>query len=320
MWKINFEQYKKLSGRDLYPQIFYEIGKKNHDILLFGADCVNSNGGGLFKENFPERTFDFGIAEANMVSVAAGLTKLGKIPVVGMFGFLVLRVAEQIKDDICYQNRNVKLFGTHIGVNMSAGGVTHHGTEDISVLRSFPNMTIIQPGSPREAIISMHEAILNFSGPVYFRLSHSITKEIYNGSEFNFKIGKANILQKGNDITLIASGGTVSLAQEVSKLLSQKGISARLINMHTLKPIDEEVIKQAAEETKGIVTIEDSNIAGGLGAAVTQVVCGSYPTKVKMIGLPKDIFTVIGPSEKEVWDYFGLNQENIINTVNSILS
>jgi len=319
MLDIDFEKFKNLSGKDLYSKIFYEIGAQNKEVLMLGSDAIDSNGGGQFRENFPKRTFDFGIAEANMVSAAAGLAKLNKIPLVGMYGFLVLRTAEQIRDDVCYQNLNVKIFGTHTGVSFPDGGVTHHGTEDISILRTFPNIVIIQPASPKEAISAIYTSVLDYNGPVYLRLSPAINEEIYDNT-FNFQIGKAFTLQNGKDITLIASGITVSIAKEASNRLSDEGIDVRLIDIPTIKPIDKKVIEKAAKETQGIITIEDGTIAGGLGAEVTQIVCESYPTKVKMLGFPKDRFTVIGPSVKVLFDYFGIKQENIIKAAREILS
>ncbi|MBE3138408.1 MAG: transketolase family protein [Actinobacteria bacterium] len=319
MLDINSEKFKNLSGRDLYSRIFSEIGAQNKDIVMLGSDTVKSNGGGEFMERFPERTFNFGIAEQNMVAAGAGLAKLNKIPLVGMFGFLVLRTAEQIRDDVCYQNLNVKFFGAHPGLSLAAGGVTHHGINDISILRSFPNMTIIQPGSPKEAIAAISTAVLDYVGPVYLRIPDALYEGLYDDT-YHFEIGKAYILQEGEDITIIASGATISIAKDVADQLTSEGISVRLINTPTIKPMDEDAIIKAAKETKGIITIEDNELAGGLGAEVCQIVCENYPTKVKMFGLPKDRFTVIGPSAKALFDYFGIHVEGIKKAAKEILS
>lgn len=319
MLDINSEKFKKLSVRDLYSRIFSEIGDQNKDVVMLGPDAVKSNGGREFMERFPERTFDFGIAEQNMVAAGAGLAKLNKIPLVGMFGFLVLRTAEQIRDDVCYQNLNVKLFGTHSGLSMAEGGVTHHGVNDISILRSFPNMTIIQPASPKEAVAAISTAVLDYDGPVYLRIPDTLCEGLYDDT-YNFEVGKAYTLQDGKDVTIIASGATIPIAKDAANQLTSEGISVRLINTPTIKPMDEDAIIKAAKETKGIITIEDNDLAGGLGAEVSQIVCENYPTKVKMFGMPKDRFTVIAPSAKVLFDYFGIHVEGIKKAAKEILS
>lgn len=319
MLDTNFEKFKKLSGRDFYSRIFSEIGAQNKNVLMLGSDAIKSNGGGEFIGRFPERTFDFGIAEANMVAAGAGFAKLNKIPLVGMYGFLVLRTAEQIRNDVCYQNLNVKLFGTHIGISMAAEGVTHHGVNDISILRSFPNITIIQPASPKEAVAAIFTAVLDYDGPVYLRMPDTLCEDLYDDTYY-FKIGKAYTLQDGKDVTIIASGAMISIAKDAANQLTSEGISVRLINTPTIKPMDEDVIIKAAKETKGIITIEDNDLAGGLGAEVSQIVCENYPSKVKMFGLPKDRFTVIAPSAKAILDYFGIHVEGIKKAAKEILS
>ena len=319
MLDINSDKFKNLPPRNLYSRIFGEIGGQNEDIIMLGPDAIKSNGGGEFMEKFPERTFDFGIAEPNMVAAGAGLAKLNKIPLVGMHGFLVLRTAEQIRVDVCYQNLNVKLFGTHSGISTAAGGVTHHAVHDISVLRSLPNMTIIQPASPKEAIAAISTAVLDHVGPVYLRNPDLLYEGLYDDT-YRFEIGKAYTLQDGEDITIIASGATMSIAKDAANQLTNEGIGVRLINTPTIKPMDEDAIIKAARETKGIITIEDNDLAGGLGAEICQIVCENYPTKVRMFGLPKDRFTVIGPSTKALFDYFGIHVEGIKKAAKEILS
>jgi len=318
MLDINSKKFENLAGRDLYSKIFAEIGEQNKEVVMLGPDAIRSNGGGEFLDKFPERTFDFGIAEPNMVAAGAGLAKMKKIPLVGMFGFLVLRTAEQIRDDVCYQNLNVKIFGTHGGLSMATGGVTHHGVTDISVLRSFPNIVIIQPASPKEAIAAISTAVLDYVGPVYLRIPDSLCAGLYDNT-YKFKIGKAYTLQEGKDITIIASGATVSIAKEAATQLASEGISVRLINTPTIKPMDEKTIIKAAKETKGIITIEDNELACGLGAEICEIVCENHPTKVKMFGLPKDRFTVIGPSPKALFDYFGINVEGVKKAAKEML-
>jgi len=313
---IDIKQYKGLEGIETMQRLLLKFGE-NNNIVVLGADGFKVTT--LFKDKYPKRTFNFGIAEPNMITTAAGFAALGKIAVTEIMGFVTVRVAEQIKDDICYNNQNVKIINSSCGLNLAPGGVTHNSNEDISILRSFPNITIIQPASPKEIIFAANKAILDYKGPVYFRISRGIKEEIYEKDNLEFEIGKAVTLKEGNDVTLIASGLPVQLALKATESLFKEGISARLINIHTIKPIDKETILKAARETSGIVTIEDGRISGGLGAAVSSLVCENHPTRVKQIGIPVDKFTVVGPSEEILWDYFGLNVDNIIKEVKNIV-
>lgn len=327
MGNIDIKQYEGLNSGETMTRLLAELGKINDDLVVLGADVL-----GLAKEfsaQYPNRVYNFGIAEQNMIAAAAGFAKFGKIPVTELMGFLVARVAEQIRDEVCYNNQNVKIYTHGCGLNMAPGGVSHHADVDISILRSFPNMTIVQPASPKAIIFLGTKAILEFKGPVYFRLSTGLgvvegsgctdNGEIYENDNLEFEIGKAITLQEGNDVTLIASGLPVQLAFKATKSLLKEGISARLIDMHTIKPIDQEIILKAARETNGIVTIEDGSTAGGLGAAVCSLVCNDYPTRVKQIGFPNDKFTVIGSSEEELWNYYGLNVDNVVKEVKNIM-
>lgn len=317
MINVDIKQYENLDNIGVINKLFLELGEINDNIVLLGADAFKI--GASFKEKYRNKVFNFGIAESNMITSAAGLAAMGKIPITEIMGFLITRVAEQIRDDICYNDQNVKIFANSCALNMAPGGVTHNGNEDISILRSFPNITIIQPASPKESIFAAYEAILNHKGPVYFRISRGIKEEIYEKDNLEFEIGKAVTLKEGNDITLIASGLPVQLALKAEKSLFKEGISARIINMHTIKPIDKGVILKAAKETSGIVTIEDGSISGGLGAAVCSLVCKEYPTRVEQIGISIEKFTIIGPSEETIWDYIGLNVGNIVKKVKNIL-
>ncbi len=322
---MDSEVFKGLAGRDAYGKTLAQLGEEDERIVVLAADALNSTRGNLFTEKFPERSFNFGIAEANMMAAASGLAMMGKTPVVASYGFvLATRCSEQIRVDACYANRNVKVVCTASGFAMAAGGVTHHCTEDIPVMRSFANLVIVQPASPIETALATRALILDYEGPVYLRLSRDEMfggggDEIYQGGEVKFEIGKAITVKKGNDITLISSGQLVGVSLQAADVLAKEGISARVINMHTIKPIDEEVIAKAAEETKGIITVEDCNLAGGLGAAVCEVVCKTHPVTVKMIGVPENKFGPIGPSQEALWDYFGINQANIIKTAKDIL-
>ncbi len=222
---------------------------------------------------------------------------------------------------MCYNKNNVKIFCTASGFDLSAGGVTHHGNEDISILRNFPNLAIIQPASPYDTILACYKSILEYEGPVYLRLTRCVKKEIYRENNLQFEIGKSITLRKGDDMTIIATEvRSVNAALKAAEELENNNINLRVINMHTLKPIDKDAILKASKETKGIITIKEGNIAGGLGAAVNEVICNQKPTYVKMIGIPYDRFTIIGYSPEELCEYFGICPSNIIKKVKQILS
>jgi len=319
-YSIDLDNYKGLVDREITNKLLVDIGEQNKDVILTGADAIASCGGKLFRDKFPQRTFDFGIAEPNLVSASAGLAKQGRIVICAIFGFLVTRTAEQIKLDICYNHNPVKIFSTANGFDMCAGGFTHHSIEDISILRNFPEMTIIQPASPLETIIACFKAILTHDGAVYLRLSRTIRDEIYKEGELNFEIGKAVTLRQGKDVTLIATGGRpMKAVLQAADTLSAEGISARVLNIHTIKPIDEEAILKAAQETQGFVTVEEASISGGLGSAVNDILGDKNPKFVKKIGIPNDRFSVIGHSADELCKYFGISSSNIVKKAKEIL-
>lgn len=319
MKKVDLKKYEGLTGRDIINKVLLDIGEIEPKTVILGADSLASAGGQLFKERFPERTFNFGIAEPNMLGAAAGFAILGKIPISIVYGFVIARALEQIRDDICYNNKNAKILCQTATFDLPAGGVTHHGVEDIAFLRNLANMTIIQPATPLETVAAAYQGILEHEGPVYLRFSRTTKEELYSPDDYEFQIGKAITLQDGQDVTLIATGSSVHIAKKAADTLENKGISVRLINMHTIKPIDKEVIIKASEETKGIVTVEDTNASGGLGAAVCSVVCQNNPTKVKHVSIPDDSFSIIGPSIDALNEYFGITEENIIKKVEQIL-
>jgi len=320
MKKIDYKKYKGLTGRDIQRKVLVDIGEIEPKTVVLGADAIASGGGNLFKERFPERTFDFGLAEPNMIGTAAGFAMLGKIPICIIYGFLVARVAEQIRNDLCYNKKNVKILCQTATFDLASGGVTHQAVEDVSFLRNIANMTIIQPATPLEAVAAAYQGILEHEGPVYLRFSRTLKEELYSPDDYEFQIGKAITLQDGQDVTLIATGNSVHIAKRAADVLGSKGISVRLVNMHTIKPIDEEVIIKASEETKGIVTVEDTNASGSLGAAVCSVVCQNNPVKVKNVSFPDDRFSVIGPSANALNEYFGITAENVIKKAEQILT
>jgi transketolase len=320
-YKINLGNYDGLVDRDLIRKVVLDIAESNEKVLIVGSDAIASGGGNYVRDRYPDRSFDFGIAEPNMITASAGLAKTGYIPISFLYGFLVTRAAEQIRNDVCYNKNSVKIVTSASAFDMHDGGVTHHGTDDISILRNFPNIAIIQPASPYEVVLACFKSILDYEGPIYLRLSRWMKKEIYDKNNIEFEVGKAVTLKEGNDVTVIATGGRpVVAAKEAAETLAKEGIQARVINMHTIKPIDREVVLKACQETKGIITVEEGNIAGGMGAAVNEIVTENYPIYVKMLGIPYDRFTVIGHSPDELCQYFGISAENIVKSVKNILS
>jgi transketolase len=317
------KKVNKTSIREVYAITLAKLGEENKNLVVMAADALKSTGGHLFGEKFPDRVFNFGIAEANMVTAAAGMALLGKIPVVSAYGFLLsLRACEQVRTDICYSNVNVKLVAAATGLAMGPAGPTHQCNEDIAIMRSFPNMTIVAPGSTIETVKAMKAAFLDYQGPVYFRFErnpfYDCVEEIYENKEIPFEIGKAVTLKNGQDLTIIGTSRMVGLALETANVLESKGLSVRVINMHTIKPLDIEIIKKASRETKGIVTVEEHNIFGGLGEAVSSAVCEyDVPTKVRKIGI-KDEFCMADDTD-ELWVKHGLTRENIIIAAESLL-
>ncbi len=319
----NIPHLKGMAGRDVFGIALPQVGEENKNVVFLVADCIDTTKGRAFATKFPQRAFNFGIAEANMVGAAAGMALVGKVPVVAGFGFLMsMRVAEQVRTDICYPQLNVKIVSSASGLAMGTGGPTHHCTEDIAIMRSFPNIAIVCPGSSLETWKATRAAILDHEGPVYLRLDRdsfsSGIEEIYAKEDIPFELGKAITLRKGKDVTIIATGRPVGLALQAAEALEKEGISARVINMHTVKPIDAEIIRKAAAETRGIVAVEEHNTIGGLGEAISSAVCEEgVPTFVKKVGIC-DEFCCIGPTD-EVWKMHGLTQENIIQAAKNIM-
>ena len=299
---------EKMSARDAFGNALVAAGEKNKDIVLLGSDAIGSTRAAAFADRFPERTFNFGIAEMEMVSAAAGFASCGKIPIATAYGFLLaFRACEQVRDDLCYQNMNVKLMSTHTGLSMAAAGTSHHSTEDVAVMRSFANMTIVAPSDAMETVKAV-QAVIDYPGPVYLRMGRG-SLELVNTEEYDFVIGKSVQLREGTDVTLISYGIMVAESLRAADALAKRGITARVINMHTIKPMDEEAVLKAAEETGCIVTAEEHNILGGLGEAVAGYLSENRPSPVVRVGIP-DIFCGIGP-EDELRKKLGLTAEAI---------
>jgi transketolase len=294
-----------------------ELAKEDKDIMVLTCDSRGSASMGAFATEFPEQFVEVGIAEQDSVGIAAGLATCGKKPYVASPAcFLSMRSVEQIKVDVAYSKTNVKLIGISGGVSYGALGMTHHSLQDIAVIRAIPDIAVLLPADRFEAK-KMIEAFQKYNKPAYIRIGRNPVEDVYENENFEFEIGKANMLHEGNDITIIATGETVKVALDASKELYAKGIGCRVLSMHTIKPLDNEAIIKAAKETKGIITIEEHSIYGGLGAAVSEVVCQIAPTKMKILGIA-DEAPVTG-NTKEVFNYYGLTAENLVKVAEEIL-
>lgn len=307
---------KKKAIRDAYGETLVKLGKDNKDIVVLDADVAGSTKSGLFGAEYPERFFNVGIAEADMVSMAGGLSTTGKIPFVNTFAsFLMLRGADPIRSSICYSNLNVKLAGAYAGLSDAYDGATHHALEDITFMRSMPNMTVISVCDPIETEKAV-EAAINLEGPVYLRLSRADMSYIYD-EDYKFELGKGVTLSEGNDVTIMATGYMVHKALEAKELLKEKGIDARVVNIHTIKPIDKDLIIKCAEETGAIVTAEEHNIYGGFGGAVSEVLTENKPVPQEFVAV-NDSFTESGDYE-ELLDKYGLQARHIVDKVEKVL-
>ena len=274
----------KIATRESYGNALAELGDK-YDFVVLDADLAAATKTGVFKKKFPERFFDCGIAEGNMISVAAGIAAAGKTVFASSFAmFAAGRAFEQVRNSVGYPHLNVKIGATHAGITVGEDGATHQCLEDIALMRSIPGMTIINPADAVEARAAV-EAALNINGPVYMRFGRFAVPVINDTPEYKFEVGKGVELLTGSDVTIVATGLMVSMALEAAQTLAEEGISARVINIHTIKPIDKDIIIKAAKETGAIVTAEEHNIIGGLGGAVAEVVGESYPVPVLRVGV-----------------------------------
>jgi len=303
----------KFSTREMYGKILAELSPTDERIVVLTSDLMMSNKTGDFARVCPERFFNFGIAEQNMMAAAAGFAVSGKIPFVStMAVFASLRCAEQMRTDIAYPNLNVRIISTHSGLSMGNGGTTHHSTEDIAVTRSMANMTVIVPADANCCAKAVVES-LDYQGPIYMRLGRGAEPIVYKG-EFDFKIGRANTLREGDDISVIACGICVMAAIKAARKLEKEGIGVRVIDMHTIKPLDTGVIVKAAEETGKVITVEEHNIIGGLGSAVGETIAeAGVGVKFKRLGIP-DIYSVIGQPD-DLYERYGLDANGIYNSI-----
>ena len=295
-------EVKKIATRESYGNALVELGKEHEDLVVLDADLAAATKTGIFKKEFPDRHIDCGIAECDMMGIAAGLSVTGKVPFASSFAmFAAGRAFEQVRNTIGYPKLNVKIGATHAGISVGEDGATHQCNEDIALMRTIPGMVVINPSDDVEAKAAV-KAAYEHKGPVYLRFGRVAAPVINDKPDYKFEIGKGVLLKDGSDITIVATGLTVSFALEAAELLAADGISARVINIHTIKPIDEDIIVKAAKETKKIFTVEEHSIIGGLGSAVCDVVCEKSPAPVYKIGM-RDKFGESGPAVELLHKY-----------------
>lgn len=307
----------KVATRDAYGKALVELGEKNDKVVVLDADLAAATKTGAFKKAFPERFFDTGIAEGNMMGVAGGLATTGYTVFASSFAmFSAGRAFEQVRNTIGYPHLNVKIGATHAGISVGEDGASHQCCEDIALMRSIPGMVIINPADDIEARAAVFAAA-EHDGPVYMRFGRLAVPRVFD-EDYKFEIGKAVTLKEGTDVTIIATGLMVNEAIEASKVLEAEGISVELINMHTIKPLDKATVVAAAKKTGCIVTAEEHNVIGGLGDAVCDAVCEEYPVPVVKVGV-EDTFGKSGPAV-ELLHIFGLDADNIVAKAKIALS
>ena len=299
----------KIATRESYGKKLAELGRKNKDIVVLDADLAEATKTNIFAKEFPDRFFDMGIAEANMMGTAAGLATCGKIPYASTFAmFAAGRSYDQIRNSICYPNLNVKICATHCGVTVGEDGATHQMIEDISLMRTIPNLIVLSTSDDTQTRWAVEE-IAKIKQPVYLRLARLATPVIYEENQ-KFEIGKAVQIGEGTDGTVFATGVTVAESLKAKEVLAKKGIDIRVVDVHTIKPIDKEMIIKCAKETKKLISIEDHNVIGGLGSAIAEVLAEEYPARLTRLGI-KDTFGKSGKAE-ELMEYFGITAKDIV--------
>ena len=309
-------EIKKVATRESYGATLVELGKLDDKIVVMDADLAGSTKTGMFRKAFPDRFFNCGIAEANMMCVAAGLSTMGLKPFVSTFAmFATGRVYDQIRNSIGYPHLNVKICASHGGISVGADGASHQCCEDFALMRTIPNMVVMCPSDDVEAR-QMVKAAYEFNGPVYIRLGRSATP-VYHDENYKFEIGKGEVVRAGKDVAIIATGILLPEAIKAAEILQAENISAQVINMATIKPIDREIVVNAAKECGKIVTVEEHTILGGLGEAVCGVLCEEYPVPVKRLGI-QDEFGYSG-SASELIKAFGLDGDGIATATKEFL-
>ena len=310
-------EVKKIATRESYGNALAELGDKYENLYVLDADLAAATKTGIFKKKFPDRFFDCGIAEANMMGVAAGMAATGKIPFASTFAmFAAGRAFEIVRNSIGYPHLNVKIGATHAGISVGEDGATHQCNEDIALMRTIPGMTIINPADDVEAKAAVEAAILH-EGPVYMRFGRLAAPVFNDADTYKFELGKGIKLREGSDISIIATGLMVSEALKAAEILAAEGVSAEVINIHTIKPIDKEIITATAAKTRKVLTVEEHSVIGGLGSAVCDVLAETCPTKVVKIGV-NDEFGNSGPAVK-LLEEFGLCADNIVKTAKAMV-
>ncbi|MCM0080391.1 transketolase family protein [Geomonas sp. Red32] len=306
-----------IATRDAYGEALAELGAENENIVALDADLSGSTKTGVFAKKFPNRFFQMGIAEANMVGTAAGLASVGKIPFLSTFAiFAAGRAWEQIRQAVCYPKANVKIVATHGGITVGEDGGTHQSVEDVAIMRAIPNMTVIVPADGEETKGAIRAAA-QYKGPVYVRLGRNKVANVFPAGH-TFEIGKGVQLADGSDVTFVTTGLMTAQAVIAAEKLQADGISARVVHIGTIKPLDKELVLKAARETGAIVTAEEHSVVGGLGGAVAELLAEECPTLMKRVGI-KDRFGISGKSD-ELLKYFGLNAETLVEEAREIVS
>ncbi len=308
---------KKIATRESYGKALIELGKLHDDVVVLDADLASATKTGMFKKEFPDRHIDCGIAESNMMGVAAGLAASGMVPFASSFAmFAAGRAFEQIRNSIGYPHLNVKIGATHAGISVGEDGATHQCNEDIALMRTIPGMVIINPSDAIEAEAAV-QAAYEYVGPVYMRFGRFAIPVINEREDYKFELGKGVVLREGKDLTIIASGLPVAACLEAAERLAADGIDAKVINIHTIKPLDEELVIASAKETGKVVTVEEHSVIGGLGSAVCEVLSENAPTKVMKIGI-NDVFGESGPAAELIKKY-GLDADSIYNKIKNFI-
>ncbi|NCB93480.1 MAG: transketolase family protein [Clostridia bacterium] len=306
-------EVKKIATRESYGNALVELGKEHEDLVVLDADLAAATKTGMFKKVFPERHIDCGIAECNMMGVAAGLAAAGKVPFASSFAmFAAGRAFEQVRNSIGYPHLNVKIGATHAGISVGEDGATHQCNEDIALMRTIPGMTIINPSDDVEARAAV-KAAYSIDGPVYLRFGRLALPVINDREDYTFEVGKGVVLREGKDVTIIATGLCVNSSLEAAEKLAADGIDAMVVNIHTIKPLDVELVVEAAKKTGKVVTVEEHSVIGGLGSAVCDALSENAPTPVKKIGV-QDVFGESGPAVK-LLEKYGLDGQGVYEQV-----
>ena len=306
-------EVKKIATRESYGKALVELGKEHENLVVLDADLAAATKTGLFQKEFPERHLDCGIAECNMTGIAAGIAATGKVPFVSSFAmFAAGRAFEQVRNSIGYPHLNVKIGATHAGISVGEDGATHQCNEDIALMRTIPGMTIINPADDVEARAAVRAAY-EMDGPVYLRFGRLAVPVINDEADYKFEVGKGVLLREGTDVTIVATGLCVAASLEAAEKLASEGIHAEVINIHTIKPLDEELIIRSAGKTGKVVTVEEHSVIGGLGSAVCDCLCEKAPAPVCKIGI-NDVFGESGPAVK-LLEKYGLDGQEIYEKV-----